>query len=68
MHVKFKEEYSFRVSEENLITVHSDIAKILKVLHPNIYDEVLICIHELIINSIEEMNKTNQQVTKTMRF
>lgn len=61
MYIKHEEQYSFKVSESHLDKVHADMMKLLQVLPPNIYDEVLICIHELIINSISEMKVVGQE-------
>lgn len=61
MDIKFQEKYCFKVLEANLEQIHTDISNLLRVLPDSIYDELLICIHELIINSIVEMEDTNQK-------
>lgn len=61
MNIKFEEKYCFKVSEAHLEQIHTDMSNLLRVLPKSIYDDLLICIHELIINSIVEMKATNQK-------
>lgn len=61
MYIKIEEQYSFKVSNSSLDQIHTDITNMLQVLPKTIYDEMLICMHELIINSIEEMKVTDQE-------
>ncbi len=61
MNIKFEKSYCFKVAEANLEQIHTDVSNLLGVLPNSIYDDLLICIHELIINSIVEMEATNQK-------
>lgn len=61
MRIKLEKHYSFKVSESNIEQIHGNISNLLKSLPKTIYDDVLICVHELIINSIKEMEVTNQE-------
>lgn len=61
MNIKFEKNYCFKVVEANLEQIHTDISNMLRILPDSIYDDLLICIHELIINSIVEMEATNQE-------
>ena len=61
MDIKFEEQYFFKVSEADIEQIHTDIGNLLGALPKSIYDDVLICAHELIINSIEEIKVTNQK-------
>jgi hypothetical protein len=66
MDINNEKQYIFKVSESNLDQIHSDLATILKSLPATIYDESLICLHELVINSVKEMktiHKEDQYIT-----
>ncbi len=55
MKTKLEKNYSFSVTKDNLEQIHMDISDLLSIMPTSIYDELLICIHELIINSIVEI-------------
>ncbi|MDF2610819.1 MAG: Histidine kinaselike ATPase domain [Lachnospiraceae bacterium] len=66
MDINNEKQYIFKVSESNLDQIHSDLATILSSLPSAIYDESLICLHELVINSMKEMrtiHKEDQYIT-----
>lgn len=61
MSIQKEKQYIFKVSESDLDKVHSDLADILKYLPASVYDESLICLHELVINSIKEMKTVHKE-------
>lgn len=61
MNIIFEKKYKFKVSQANLEEIHTDMANMLNILPGSLYDDFLICIHELIINSIAEIRKTNHK-------
>lgn len=65
MHVKFKEEYSFRVSEENLITVHSDIFIVESIPLDNI-SYLFLYSDGLVENKKDQLSKSEYQLEEAL--
>ncbi|NLL80738.1 MAG: ATP-binding protein [Tissierellia bacterium] len=61
MDIKHESMYCFTASGADLEKIHRDLSNILRLLPKPIYEDLLICIHELIINSIVEMETTNHK-------
>ncbi len=51
----YENHFEFNIKEHSLETVHSQIERMLSPLPESVYADLLIALHELIINSFKEM-------------
>ena len=61
MKTKLEKNYCFKARNADLEQIYMDISNLLGMMPTSIYDELLICIHELIINSIVEMEEVKKK-------
>jgi anti-sigma regulatory factor (Ser/Thr protein kinase) len=60
----YENHYEFNIKEYSLETVHSQIERMLSPLPESVYAELLIALHELIINSYKEMEVQDTRADK----
>ncbi len=57
----YENHFEFNIKEYSLETVHSQIERMLSPLPESVYADLLIALHELIINSFKEMQVQDTQ-------